>query len=112
MGIFDKLLKPKPAPPVQKLNEQAVLIYINGEEFDPMIVLSDKLTAAIESALLGEFDGNEIGGGETILFMYGADAEALYQHIEPILKVDPLCRGARAIVRQGKPGSPQREILL
>jgi hypothetical protein len=112
MGIFDKLLKFDGTPQPKQPDQQAVLLYLKGEDFDAMIALSDKLTTAIETTGLGDFDGNEIGGGETTLFMYGPDAETLYLQIEPILKADELCRGARAVVRRGKPGSPQRVITL
>ena len=44
-----------------------------------MIALSDKLEAVIEKQNVGMFDGNEIGGGEMTLFMYGPDAERLYE---------------------------------
>lgn len=34
-----------------------------------------RLTEAIERAGVGEFDGNECGGGEAVLYAYGPDAE-------------------------------------
>jgi hypothetical protein len=112
MSIFDKLLKPSPtSSPSHSGGEQAVLIYLEGEDFDIMVRLSEKLTEAIENSGLGMFDGNEIGGNETVLFMYGPDAKLLFKQIDPILREDEFCRGAKAIIRWGGPGSPQREVI-
>jgi hypothetical protein len=114
MGILDKLRKPKspPAPSPQSSGEQAVLIYLKGEDFDRMTSLSDSLEVLITEHNLGMFDGNEIGGGETTLFMYGPDAEALFIHIEPALRKDDYCQHAVVIIRQGPPGSQQRSVNL
>lgn len=105
---FDPLIK----PPSRPGEEEAVLIHLEGEDFDIMLQVSDKLTEVIERTNVGMFDGNEIGGDETVLFMYGPDAELLFKHIEPILRDDEFCRGAKAIIRLGGPGAPQREVTL
>ena len=111
--MFGKFFKPRPLPTSSHpAGGQAVLLYLEGEDFDRMVDLSDKLTEAIESANVGEFDGNEIGGGETVLFMYGPDAEALFQAVEPILIRAESAHSARAVIRWGSPGSPQREVVI
>jgi hypothetical protein len=100
-------------------NEQAVLVYLDGktlpkeiyEKYD-LSTLEDQLIEAIESQSLGEFDGNEIGPEEIILYMYAPNSEALFAGIEPILLAHPLCQNARVMVRQGPPGSQVREFLL
>jgi hypothetical protein len=114
MGIFDKLRKPEPAPatPLPSPGQQAVLICLKGEDFDRMIALSDALERVIEMNNLGMFDGNEIGGGETTLFMYGPDSETLFTHIEPVLHADYYAKDAVAVIRQGPPGSTQRTVNL
>lgn len=99
--------------------EQAVLVYLDGkglpkevyEKYD-LSTLEDQLIQAIESQSLGEFDGNEIGPEETILFMYTPNAEVLYAGIERILLRHPLCQNAHVLVRYGGPGSQAREIAL
>ena len=103
---------PSIEPPSRPGEEEAVLIRLEGEDFDIMLQISDKLTEVIERTKVGMFDGNEIGGDETVLFMYGPDAELLFKHIEPILRDDEFCRGAKAIIRWGGPGAPQREVTL
>ena len=98
---------------------QSVLVYLSGtklpsevyEKFD-LATLEDQLSAAIAARALGEFDGNEVGPGETKLYMYGPDAEQLFAGIEPILRGYPLCKGAKIVIRKGGPGAGQREIVL
>jgi hypothetical protein len=39
----------------------------------------------IEQADVGEFDGNEYGGGEVVPYAYGPDADTLFAVMAPIL---------------------------
>jgi len=55
-----------------------VLFPFEGADLGPVFALEDELTAAIEQVHAGEFDGNEVGDGEAVLYMYGPDADALY----------------------------------
>ncbi|SNT66234.1 hypothetical protein SAMN05421812_13515 [Asanoa hainanensis] len=62
--------------------------------------LEDRLEKAITDAGVGEFDGNELGGGEAVLFAYGPDATKLFAVMEPELRAfSP--RPAYAILRFG-----------
>jgi hypothetical protein len=116
MGLFDKLLRPKQ----QTSSQEAVLIHFelgfkpNGDlfQFDDMVDLEDKLIAAIEPHNVGESDGHEIGQADGTIFAYGPDADHLFKAMEPVLQVHPLCRGGRAVLRKGGPGSPQTEVQL
>ncbi|MFW6438306.1 MAG: hypothetical protein ACOCZ7_04750, partial [Armatimonadota bacterium] len=59
---------------------------------------------------IGEFDGNEIGGGEFTLFIYGEDADALFAAIESELrKLDPPPGDYYAIKRYGPPDEDARD---
>jgi tetratricopeptide (TPR) repeat protein len=106
--------------PVRREQDQgAVLIQLDGSTLPDAVyrdydlaTLEDQLAEAIEPQGLGEFDGNEFGPENVTLFLYGADAEALFAAIEPVLKAYPLCQNARVIIRQGPPGSPEREVSL
>src|ERR1019366_326437 len=111
--MFGKFFKPRPLPtPSHPGGEQAVLLYLEGEDFDRMVDLSDKLTKAIEYANIGMFDGNEIGGDETVLFMYAPDAEAFARVIEPVLVKQESSPGANATIPWSEPASPQREVII
>ncbi|WP_328834751.1 hypothetical protein [Streptomyces europaeiscabiei] len=63
------------------------------------------LTEAIEQADVGEFDGNEFGGGEVVLYAYGPDADALFAVMAPILRDLPF-RPAHVILRYGSASDP------
>ena len=92
--------------------EQAVLVSIQGVNFDELFPLEDLLAKSLENTGLGEFDGNEVGQGETTLFLYGPDAEKLFEHIRPILMETPVCKHGKAIIRYGKPGASSRSVSL
>jgi hypothetical protein len=116
--FLDNLFGTKPPQKVNPL-EQAVLVYLNGSELADEIyqqydtsTLEDQLIAVIQSHNLGEFDGNEFGPEGVTLFMYGRDAEVLFNGIERVLRAYPLCQRARVVIRQGGPGAPQREVRL
>ena len=113
MNFLDRFLKSKATViPAYSPEPQAVLIYIEGEDLEGSIPVQYALIDRLKDESVGMFDGNEVGGGKTVLFLYGPDAELLYQHIEPVLRADPFCRGAKAVIRWGSPGAPQREVIL
>ena len=116
MGFLSRLFG---RPAAQQVQDQAVLIYLDGQGLPDevyadcdLMTLEDKLEQALRSGNLGVVDGNEVGPGEVTIFLYGADAEAMVRGIEPVLREYPLCRGARVVVRRGSPGSEQREFLV
>lgn len=63
------------------------------------------LTEAIEQADVGEFDGNEYGGGKVVLYAYGPDADALFAVMAPILNDLPF-RPAHVVLRYGSVDDP------
>src|SRR5471030_580178 len=84
------------APVVAKQNpmdEQLVRLDIplcgasdSKEVFDKYSKLEDVLDAAASKAGVGKLDGNEIGGGEYTIWMYGRDATKLADVIKAALK--------------------------
>ena len=103
-----------PPPPDDDMYQQAVLVYLplsddefgDEEEREDLFELEDRLIAAIEEAAAGIFDGNEFGGGECVLFMYGPDADRLFAAVEPVLRAYEPARGGWAIKRYGPPDDP------
>jgi hypothetical protein len=73
--------------------QQAVLVHLDAsglpdhiyQEYD-LATIEEKLIKVMDREGLGEFDGNEVGPGETTLFMYGSDAERLFAGIEQTLR--------------------------
>jgi hypothetical protein len=92
------------------LPEHAVIAHLklsddafgSGDEAEAMHQLSDRLAEVIEAKSVGEFDGDEFGEGECVLYMYGPDADALFSAIEPVLRCSPLAKGGRVIKRYGE----------
>lgn len=89
--------------------EQAVIVYLplpddpfgSESEREAIADLAVLLHNAIDEQGVGEFDGEEFGGGRCVLCMYGPDADRLFGVVEPILKATPLARGGFVIKRYG-----------
>jgi hypothetical protein len=63
--------------------------------------IEDDLDEEITRAGVGEMDGNEIGGGECTLFMYGPDADKLFAVIAPRARSSRLGKGGWATKSYG-----------
>jgi len=63
--------------------------------------LSQTLEDAVAAAGVGEFDGDEYGGGECTLFFAGPDADRLFAVLQPVLHRHPLGRGATVVMQYG-----------
>jgi len=75
--------------------------------------IEDDLEEEIDRAGVGEMDGNEIGGGECMLFMYGPDADKLFAAVAPRARSSRLGRRAWAIKRYGSVDDPNaREVRV
>jgi hypothetical protein len=98
------------------MSEHAVLVSFQygSTDLTPLFELEDLLTAAIDDAEVGEYDGHEIAidasGGK--LFMYGPDADALFGAVEAILKSTRFLKGAEITKRYGKPGAREAKLTL
>jgi hypothetical protein len=90
--------------------EQAVIVHIPltdvpfGSERERQVLsaLGDELDRVIKNKSVGEFDGDEYGGGECRLYMYGPDADALFAIVQPVLLSASITKGGFAIKRYGK----------
>jgi len=94
-------------------SEQAVIAHF-GLSQDPLgasrdseafFALEDSLIELLESAGIGEYDGNEIGAGEAVAYMYGEDADQLFATVETRLREFPL-RPAHCLLRYGAANDP------
>ena len=100
------------------MSEQAVIVRFNyGQpDLNPLYELEDKLIAAIDSAEAGEFDGNEVAvdGSDGTLYMYGPDADRLFEVVRPVLSSATCIRDAVATIRYGPPedGVKEREVKI
>jgi hypothetical protein len=76
-----------------------------SQERDSVRALEKRLTTAIESAGVGELDGNEFGGGNAVLYAYGPDASRLFAVMEADLRAFS-ARPAHAVLRYGDATDP------
>ncbi len=116
MSMFAKLFGKESTPPPKRV-DHAVLVnfdYIGTTDLTLLLELETKLEAAISAAKVGEFDGNEVAtdGSDGTLYMYGPDADRLFDSVKPVLEGCPFMRGARITLRYGAPGANQRELVL
>lgn len=99
--------------------EHAVIVHLrlDDDEFgseekrESINELQDALAEAVDEAAAGEFDGDEFGEGECVLFMYGPDADVLFDAIEPTLKSSPHSKCGFAIKRYGNASDPKAKEI-
>lgn len=117
MGLFRRKKQPFAAPP-----EHAVIVRFSlsddafgrPEEREAFFAFEETLMAAIERAGVGEYDGNEIGGGEAVIYAYGPDADELFTTMEPHLRGFD-ARPASCVLRYGRASDPdvrERRVAL
>ena len=100
------------------MSDHAVIVRFDYGQTDlsPLYELEDQLIAAIESAEVGEFDGNEVAvdGSDGTLYMYGPDADRLFEVVRPVLASATCIRNAVATIRYGPPedGVKEREVTI
>jgi hypothetical protein len=92
MGFLKNLFGAKsvPLPPRgDGMDQQLVRLHIpvrgemgDEEEFDRWVALEDVLDEAARTEGVGELDGNEVGGGEFTIWLYGPNASALAEVIK------------------------------
>ena len=74
----------------------------SDKDRDRIEALTEKFADAIEKYEAGEFDGDEYGGGFCRLFMYGLDADKLFDAIKKPLLASPLSKGGYIVKRYGE----------
>ena len=82
----------------------------------PIFDLEDKLEAAITEAGVGEFDGSDIAqdGSDGSLYMYGPDADRLYDTVHTVLETADFMQGAILKIRYGpaEDGVEEKELKI
>jgi hypothetical protein len=82
------------------------------EERMRITALEHQLSAAIEDASAGEFDGDEFGGGTCTMYMYGPSAERLFAVAWPILKEFRARPGSYVTKWCGSSGKEEHRVPL
>lgn len=95
--------------------QHAVLIHVAApekpDEFG-LDLIEDPLMEVLEGSDVGEYDSNEIGWEDAVIYLYGRDADRHLKAVLPTLRASPLPRGSYAINRYGEPGAQERRVEL
>jgi hypothetical protein len=103
--------------PMSKDSEHAVIVHFfnyGSTDLQRLFALEEQLEQAIADAGVGEFDGNEIAtdGSDGYLYMYGPDADRLFEVVRPVLESVDFTRGAQVVKRYGEPIHGVRETTV
>lgn len=96
------------------MSDHAVVVYmpLQDGDMDTLFDLEDALMEALDESGAGEFDGNELGAGEAVLYMYGPDADKLFSAVEKVLRGSAVAREGYAVKRYGAPTDNVREVRV
>ncbi len=118
MGFLDKLIGLKKNESVNNQTEveHAVIVQFDYEieGMEELYKLSDRLESIIEENQLGEYDGHEMATdySDGFLYMYGSNAETLFNGIKDTLEQTDFMKGAKAKLRFGPPEDGVKEITV
>ena len=117
MGLLKKLLGGNNIQSTKPSDEWiAVYLKVSNDEYgteeerDSIHQFTDKLAEVILKSGAGVFDGDEFGNGECGLFMYGANADQLFNVMESLLRDWKPLAGGYAIKRYGAPAGLSERI--
>jgi hypothetical protein len=98
------------------MSEHAVIVSFEYQSTDlePLFELEEQLEEQIEAADVGEYDGNEVAvdGSDGRLYMYGPDADALFQAVKGTLASAACIKNPVALLRYGPPEDAVREVSM
>jgi len=84
----------------------------NEEERDRLFALEDELERVIEGSGVGEYDGNEVGGGVFTCYMYSPSADELFEAIIPIINSFSALPGSYVVKRYEEHSAKEIRIEL
>lgn len=109
MKFFDRLFGR--SEPAKAADEHALIVHFayGSLDFGPITALTTLLEKALRG--VGEYDGDELAadGSDGYFYMYGPNADRLFDAARPVLESVPWMQGASARLRYGKPGTGARE---
>lgn len=90
--------------------EQSVIVHFEygNSDWAPFFEFEKTLEASIAAASVGEYDGNELAvdGSDGTLFMYGPNADKLFELIKPQLATSKLLKNVEVTLRYGAADDP------
>ena len=112
-GLWTWMFRSRPAPAA---GQEWVAVHFKlsdaqfgtANERDAAHRFSDELSSVIEKQGVGVFDGDEFGNGEGVLFMYGPNADKLFDAVHSTLVTWEPLKGGHVIKRYGKKVDSER----
>lgn len=116
MGIFDKLFGNNKTESGYLEPEHSVIVHFQYRinKLEPLHNLEKELEQIIEKEGVGEYDGHEIAMdySDGFLYMYGKNADDLFNSVKPTLENSDFMKGAIVTLRFGQPEDGVREIVV
>lgn len=118
MGFLNNLFGSKKKESVKNdsVIEHAVIVHFDYgiQGMEDLYELREKLESIIETNQLGEYDGHEMATdySDGFLYMYGPNAESLFNGIKETLEQTNFMKGAKAKLRFGPPEDGVKEIIV
>jgi hypothetical protein len=98
--------------------EQALLLRLRlpesqvGDETPTIIALEESIESALRQHRTGEFDGHDLRDGVWTLYLYGPDANRIFESVEEVVRRARLDPSSHAIMRFGGRGAREERVLL
>jgi hypothetical protein len=98
--------------------EQALLLHLRlpesqADDEAPIIVaLEEEIESALWQHRAGEFDSHDLRDGIWTLYLYGPDADRIFESVEGVLRAARLDPSSHAVLRYGGRGTREERIPL
>ena len=99
-------------------SEQALLLYLRlpesqaGDETPTIVALEEAIESALRARRAGEFEGHDLRDGVWTLYLYGPDAERIFESVAEVVRGTRLDPSSHAILRFGGRGAREERIAL
>ena len=117
MNILKKLFGSAPTAPSTDEEHAVIVRFTYGKDsLENLHALEKVLNTTIDHEAVGEYDGHDIAVdlSDGILYMYGPNADKLFDSVNPILESTDFTKGASVTLRYGPPedGVTEKELKI
>jgi len=98
--------------------EQALLLRLRltqsqaGDETPAIVALEEAIESALREHRAGEFEGHDLRDGVWTLYLYGPDAQRIFESVEGVVRGARLDPSSHAIMRFGERGAREERVPL
>ena len=98
--------------------EQALLLRLRlpesqaGDETPTIVALEEAIEGVLRERRAGEFDGHDLRDGVWTLYLYGPDANRIFESVAEVVRTARLDPNSYAILRFGGRGATEERIPL